>query len=92
MTSRQRISGREAERIGFATAVVPARTAVEAATALVAQIAENVAPSALHALRRLVRTEPDWAVLDDIGRDVDSAERREGTAAFLEKRPPRFRH
>jgi len=91
IATRRRLTAANAEQIGFVTSVVPAGTAVERAATLVRDMAEGVGPSALRALRKLVRREPDWTLLGEAARSIDPAERTEGTAAFLEKRAPRFR-
>ena len=84
----------EAERIGLVDRRVPAGQDGPAALELAGQIAAN-SPVAVRAAKRAIRH--GWGVSLDAGLDVEdaawrtaalSADRREGIAAFVEKRPP----
>jgi enoyl-CoA hydratase/carnithine racemase len=84
----------EAERIGLVDRRVPAGRAGEAARALAEQIAAN-SPVAVRAAKRALRH--GGGVSLDAGLDIEdaawrtaatSADRREGIAAFVEKRRP----
>jgi 2-(1,2-epoxy-1,2-dihydrophenyl)acetyl-CoA isomerase len=91
------LSALDAERFGLVASVVPADTLLTATNAMASRLAA-LAPRALastkHALDRA------WSI--DLERALDeealrqgvagaSADHAEGMAAFLEKRPPRFR-
>jgi enoyl-CoA hydratase/carnithine racemase len=84
----------EAERIGLVDRRVPAGQADLAALQLAGQIAAN-SPVAVRAAKRALRH--GWGVGLEAGLDIEdaawrtaaaSADRREGIAAFNEKRPP----
>jgi E-phenylitaconyl-CoA hydratase len=91
------IGAAEALRMGLVSSVVPASQLRECAFALARRIAGN-APLAVRAAKRLMRHGLDlplahaleaeraaWALLRD------TEDRREGRAAFAEKRKPRYR-
>ena len=90
------IDAAEAERIGLVSQVVDHDDLLARARSVAAGIAENP-PLAVQALKRGMREalDPDW---DDLGRWVSSTltdlfatdDHREGVAAFLEKREPRY--
>jgi enoyl-CoA hydratase/carnithine racemase len=93
LTGRQ-VPAEEAERIGLADRLVPAGTATDAALELARRIAAN-SPVAVRAARRAIRTGASLPLAAAL--DVEdaawrtaamSADRREGIAAFAEKRPP----
>ena len=84
----------EAMRLGLVDRRVPAGQDGPAALELAGQIAAN-SPVAVRAAKRAIRH--GWGVSLDAGLDVEdaawrtaalSADRREGIAAFVEKRPP----
>lgn len=90
----QRIEAREAEAIGLADRVVRAGTARELALEMATRIAAN-SPVAVRAAKRALRDGAGLALADAL--DVEdaawrtaaaSADRREGIAAFTERRPP----
>ena len=89
------IDAARAERLGIVNRVVPAPELLAAAGALAARIAAN-GPLAVAAVRRIVAevrplTVVDMAPLRAMAATAqNSADAREGRAAFLEKRPPRF--
>lgn len=92
------ISGRlvdatEADRLGLAAAIVPAADLDAAVTALATELAER-APSTIAATKALLtrlRAHRCPPPADDIiARCYESASFREGVAAFLANRPPRF--
>jgi enoyl-CoA hydratase/carnithine racemase len=84
----------EAERLGLVDRRVPSGQAGPAARELARQIAAN-SPVAVRAAKRALRH--GWGVSLEAGLDIEdaawrtaalSADRREGIAAFAEKRPP----
>lgn len=94
--SARRFDAAEAFRIGFLSGVVPAAELDRAVDDYCALIAEN-APLTLLAAKRTVMTlladpaERDPAAMHaSIDRALASIDLKEGRAAFLEKRPPRF--
>lgn len=96
LLTNRRMDAAEALSAGLLTAVVPAGQAVPAATELSARLAGGPFP-AFAATKRLVRqgmSAPFGAHLDDEARAIAdaavSAHGREGVAAFLSKRPPRY--
>jgi 2-(1,2-epoxy-1,2-dihydrophenyl)acetyl-CoA isomerase len=96
LLTNRRMDAAEALSAGLLTAVVPAGQAVPAATELAALLAAG--PSEAFAMtKRLVRqgvSAPFGVHLDDEARAIAdaavSAHGREGVAAFLGKRPPRY--
>jgi enoyl-CoA hydratase/carnithine racemase len=92
----RRVEAAEAEKIGLADRLVPAGTAGEHARQLAAVIAEG-SPVAVRAAKRAMRQgggivlAAALEVEDAAWRTAAlSADRREGIAAFNEKRPPRW--
>jgi len=93
LTGRQ-VAIDEAERLGLVDRRVPAGQAGQAARELAGQIAAN-SPVAVRAAKRALRH--GWGVSLEAGLDIEdaawrtvalSADRREGIAAFAEKRKP----
>ena len=82
----RRIDAASAERIGLVARLCPPGGAVAAALELAAEVARN-APLAVQAAKRSLEggdeLEAYWSC-------VPSADQREGIAAFLERREPRF--
>ncbi|MCC6314832.1 MAG: enoyl-CoA hydratase/isomerase family protein [Thermomicrobiales bacterium] len=89
------IDATEAERIGLVTRVVPAADMPRAAAELAAHLA-GLAPIALALAKDAMRlVEGDLAAglrreREYVARTFATADQREGTRAFLEKRAPRF--
>lgn len=90
----ERISAEEALRIGLVERVVPADQLMHAANALAASIAAQ-APIAVAAIKQAINRGMDLPLADAcayeaalFGEVVASADGREGTSAFLEKRTP----
>jgi enoyl-CoA hydratase/carnithine racemase len=90
----RKVGVHEAERIGLVDRRVPSGAAGPAAVELAGQIAAN-SPVAVRAAKRAIRH--GWGVSLEAGLDIEdaawrtaalSADRREGIAAFVEKRPP----
>jgi cyclohex-1-ene-1-carboxyl-CoA hydratase len=88
----------EADRYGLVSRVVPADTLEGASLALAAEISAYSLP-ALMAIKESVNRAYESSLAEGIGYErrqlharFASADAREGMAAFLEKRPPRFRH
>lgn len=91
------IDAREAFRIGLVDEVVPAPQLMDRARALAAEMAAQ-APLAVAEILRLVDEgldlPLDLALLreaDRFGHLCDTADKAEGTSAFLEKRPPAWK-
>jgi enoyl-CoA hydratase/carnithine racemase len=90
------IEAEEARELRMVSRVVPHEDLLTTALEIADQIAANP-PLAVQALKRGLRTalDPDW---DDLGRWVSStlgelfatSDHREGVAAFLDKREPRY--
>ena len=93
--SGTRIDAREAERIGLVNRTVPPENLRTSVDELAVTIARN-APLSIHAAQLAVAASEvpgsvDARALDAaIAACFDSADYREGRAAFQEKRPPRF--
>lgn len=92
----RRVPVGEAHDIGLVARRVPAGQAREAAVEVAAAIADN-SPVAVKAAKRALRN--GWGVTLESALDIEdaawrtaalSADRREGIAAFAEKRPPRW--
>ena len=92
----RRVTIGEAERIGLVARRVPAGGARDTAMDVAAAIANN-SPVAVRAAKRALRN--GWGVTLDSALDIEdaawrtaasSADRREGIAAFAEKRAPRW--
>ncbi len=91
------ITAGEALAFGLINRVTPAGGALEGAMALARAIVAN-GPLAVAASKRVLREAPDWpndamfARQQEIAeRALNSADAREGAAAFVEKRAPRWR-
>ena len=85
----QRISAREAERIGLVNQVVEDGDLSEMVLDLARTIADN-APLSVRAAKLAVAGDDADAIAAAIDACFDSADYREGRVAFAEKRPPRF--
>jgi len=92
--SGRRVRAEEAARIGLADRLVPAGQARESASELARQVAAN-SPVAVRAAKQALRNGAGLALAAAL--DIEdaawrtaagSADRREGIAAFAEKRPP----
>ena len=92
----RRVDAAEAARIGLADRLVPAGTAAGEALAIARQIAAN-SPVAVLAAKRAIRQGSGVSLA--VGLEVEDAawrtaafsgDRREGIAAFTQKRPPRW--
>ncbi len=87
---------REAERLGLVTRVVPTETTLESALALAAQIA-RMPPLAVTAAKRAINEAYDATLTDGLATERQAfydlfatADQKEGMAAFVEKRSPRW--
>ncbi|GAA3662064.1 enoyl-CoA hydratase-related protein [Microbacterium marinilacus] len=92
------IAADEAERIGIASRVVPAAELLDEAAALAAGIAEKPLP-ALYAATAALDAAVETPMAEGLRLEkhlfaslFDTADQKEGMAAFREKRPPRFTH
>jgi enoyl-CoA hydratase len=92
------LDAHEADRYGLVSRVVPADTLESASLALAAEISTYSLP-ALMAIKESVNRAYESSLAEGIGYErrqlharFASADAREGMAAFLEKRPPLFRH
>ena len=90
------IDAREAERLGLVTRVVPAEATVESALALAAEIAA-LPPLAVAAAKRSVNDAYETSLAHGLADERQAffdlfatADQKEGMAAFVEKRPPRW--
>ena len=90
------IDAREAERLGLVTRVVPAEATLESALALAAEIAA-MPPLAVAAAKRAVNEADEASLTDGLADErraffdlFATADQKEGMAAFVEKRPPRW--
>jgi enoyl-CoA hydratase len=93
----RRIDGAQAGRLGLATEVVPDPQVGDAARALARRIAAN-APLAVAAAKQAIDLGLDASLAAGLALEYRtqlalyaSADWQEGLAAFVEKRPPRFR-
>jgi enoyl-CoA hydratase len=92
-----RFPAAEAQRVGLVQEVVPDGEVEERAIAIAARVAANP-PIAVQAAKHLIRLSQGTAVEQGLAWENDlytycmtTADSREGIAAFLEKREPRFR-
>jgi enoyl-CoA hydratase len=90
------IDAREAERLGLVTRVVPAEATLEAGLDLAAEIA-TMPPLAVAAAKRAVNEAQEASLTDGLAGERQAffdlfatADQKEGMAAFVEKRPPRW--
>jgi enoyl-CoA hydratase len=88
----------EAERIGLVNRVVAADRLAAESLALAQTLAERPA-RAVRTIKRLVDGAAGLSAAEERAREIDAnveiiqtADAREGFAAFIEKRPPNFRH
>ena len=88
--TRRRIDAAEALRLGLLNEVVDCASAVERAVAVAEGLVEHTPPTALAAAKRHLRRAPDWRLIHAMLADMDAAEWREGTTAFVEKRAPDY--
>ncbi len=92
----RRVDAHEAERIGLADRLVPTGTARDVALELAAKIAAN-APTAVRQAKRALRNGADRPLAEALEIEDEawraaafSPDRREGIAAFVEKRRPEW--
>jgi len=92
------IKADEAERIGLVSRVVPASDLLDEATKLSETIAEKSLPS-LYAAKTALDAAMETSLADGLAHEkqafaalFDTADQKEGMAAFREKRPPHFQH
>jgi enoyl-CoA hydratase/carnithine racemase len=93
----QVVSAEEAARIGLVNRVVETGKALEVAVEIASGIASR-APLAVREAKRVIDLAWDLPIDEGLAAELDASERVfrsedmiEGAAAFLEKRPPRFR-
>ena len=95
--SAEMISAQEAYRIGLVNEVVPAADLLTRAEAILRKIASNAPMAvkfALTAVNKGLETSQDEGLLLEasyFGLCAGTEDKKEGTSAFLEKRPPQFR-
>ncbi len=92
------IGADEAERIGLASRVVPAADLLDEATKLAETIASKSLPS-VYAAKATLDAAMETSLADGLAAEklafaelFDTADQKEGMAAFREKRPPHFVH
>jgi enoyl-CoA hydratase len=92
------IDAADAERIGVVTRVWPADRLAAESLALAQALAERPG-RAVRTIKRLVDGAAGLSAAEERDREIDAnveiiqtADAREGFAAFIEKRPPRFQH
>lgn len=97
LLSGRTITGREAADLGLASKALPAAEVLPAALALARDIAENTAPVSVAVSKRLLwdattQTVEETRRVEDrlFGTVTAMEDAREGIAAFVEKRPPRW--
>jgi enoyl-CoA hydratase len=90
------IDAREAERLGLVTRVVPAEATIEVALSLAATIA-SMPPLAVHAAKAAVNRAYEVSLSEGLADERQAffdlfatADQKEGMAAFVEKRLPRW--
>jgi len=94
--SAEMISAQEAYRIGLVNEVVPAADLLARAEAILRKIASNAPMAvkfALTAVNKGLETSQDEGLLLEasyFGLCAGTEDKKEGTSAFLEKRPPQF--
>jgi enoyl-CoA hydratase len=95
--SAEMISAQEAYRIGLVNEIVPAADLLTRAEAILRKIASNAPMAvkfALTAVNKGLETSQDEGLLLEasyFGLCAGTEDKKEGTSAFLEKRPPQFR-
>jgi enoyl-CoA hydratase/carnithine racemase len=95
--SGEMITAQEAYRIGLVNEIVPATDLIQRAEAILAKIARNAPIAvkfALEAAHRGMETSQSEGLLLEasyFGLCAATADKKEGTTAFLEKRAPQFR-
>ena len=95
--SAEMISAQEAYRIGLVNEIVPAADMLTRAEAILRKIASNAPMAvkfALTAVNKGLETSQDEGLLLEasyFGLCAGTEDKKEGTSAFLEKRPPQFR-
>jgi enoyl-CoA hydratase/carnithine racemase len=95
--SAEMISAQEAYRIGLVNEIVPAADLITRAEAILRKIASNAPMAvkfALTAVNKGMETSQDEGLLLEasyFGLCAGTEDKKEGTSAFLEKRPPQFR-
>jgi enoyl-CoA hydratase len=92
------IDAAEAERIGLVNRVLPADRLAAESLALAQSLAERPARS-VRTIKRLMDGADGLSAAEQRDRAIEAnveiiqtADAREGSAAFIEKRPPKFRH
>jgi len=95
--SSRRVKGEEAYRIGLADRLLPKDELIPAVEAYVADLAENASPGSLMAMKQMVYRHQDMAFQPALieadataTASLGNADAREGIAAFVERRKPRF--
>ncbi|MFD5215322.1 enoyl-CoA hydratase-related protein [Microbacterium sp. NPDC058345] len=92
------IKADEAERIGLVSRMVPASDLLDETTKLAETIASKSLPS-LYAAKATLDAAMETSLADGLAQEkqafavlFDTADQKEGMAAFREKRPPHFQH
>lgn len=97
MISGRKIDSATALRWNLVSEVAPAGGVVERAVAYAQDIADNVSPRSARIIKQQVRlglqqsqADANLASYLDVARSLESDDAKEGAAAFLGRRPPRF--
>lgn len=88
--TRRRVLADEALHLGLVNFVTQVQSAVEHAVGVACGIVSASPPTVLAAAKQHLRRPPEWSSIRAILADMDPAEWREGTTAFVEKRAPDY--
>lgn len=88
--STAKVDAAEAFRLGLVSEIAEGPSAVDRAVALGQNIVDRMPPTAFAAAKRNLRQGPDWPAIRSMLAEMNSAEWREGTTAFIEKRRPDY--
>jgi enoyl-CoA hydratase/carnithine racemase len=88
--TRRRIEAPEALELGLVSTLAGEDGAVNQAVAMAQAICASAPPAVLTAAKRNLARGRDWSEIRSMLADMDSAEWREGTTAFRDKKPPNY--
>jgi enoyl-CoA hydratase/carnithine racemase len=97
LCSSRPVDAAEAFRIGLVERLTDPDALVDTARGYIATLAEQVAPTSIADIKRLVNTEAGMEIRPALThavaatvKAINTPDAREGAAAFVERRPPRF--